>query len=308
MADTIVTSIISQLQPLIKKSIDDELSKIKTHLIASGLDKDVIEKVFSSYDSTALLNTKYELDDGEVLIIENYGNYCHIVYGDFKDTYSTFRTEYLKSQSWLTYNTNIRFNKIFNCCAWVIKVNDKLPEFEKALTKKNINYTKIDRKKFEEHLLKGGKKLSSKTKFQKTEPEKIESSPKQETKTQKLPPSKGKNNKLIIKKNKYGNRVESLTELVFLALPVGKDGKKIGIVIGLQDNDPEEDSKGLDTILPLGEDEIEICRKRKWKYLTKDMVEAITKRNKKLGESLSLFIEDEAELEDSEEEEEEEEV
>ena len=90
--------------------------------------------------------------------------------------------------------------------------------------------------------------------------------------------------KLIAKKNDHGNYEEEETGVVFVEAPVGTGGRPVKIAVGVQNPDSEE--TGLASVNPLDEEMVAECEKRKWRYLTDDMMKTIAKKDAELHEQL----------------------
>jgi hypothetical protein len=71
--------------------------------------------------------------------------------------------------------------------------------------------------------------------------------------------AKPKEKKMVISKNKWGNFMEKETKIVFFKDTNGKSN-----AIGTQDL--ESDKEGMDSLLPLEKQDIELCIKRGWPY------------------------------------------
>lgn len=84
--------------------------------------------------------------------------------------------------------------------------------------------------------------------------------------------------------NDFGNYEEKDTGIVFYELPVGTNGTKQKVAIGIQNTESEE--SGIDSLNPLTEEMIEECDNKKWRYLTDDIVKSMKKKDEDVYERL----------------------
>lgn len=90
--------------------------------------------------------------------------------------------------------------------------------------------------------------------------------------------------KLTAKKNDHGNYEEADTGIIFVELPVGADGKKINVAVGIQN--PDSDEMGIESVNPLDSDMITECKDKSWRYLTNDMIKIVKKVDEEMYEKL----------------------
>lgn len=112
-------------------------------------------------------------------------------------------------------------------------------------------------------------------------------------------PSETSQNQIKLSKNSFGNYVDKNTGIVYLlGVNVGGVQKK-ALAIGIQDNETEK--TGLDSVIPLDEPRIEICRKTKRTYLSKETFNLLDEQQKKILKRLVKEEEEESEDESDEE-------
>lgn len=173
---------------------------------------------------------------------------------------------------------------------------------------KAVDYKKMTIKLLKEELMKRGLKTTGKkdelierlekSDLGSTEKKKRPSKKaKEPAKGKKMPASKSAP-KLKAKQNEWGNFEDEETGIVFLKLPVGKDGKDMSVAIGVQNT--EVDGQGLETVLPIDEDVIEECKTQKFKMFNESMLKALKKNDREKYEEIKSWLESAAK-EDGEE-------
>jgi SAP domain len=126
---------------------------------------------------------------------------------------------------------------------------------------------------------------------------------KEPAKGKKMPASKSAP-KLKAKQNEWGNFEDEETGIVFLKLPVGKDGRDMSVAIGVQNT--EVDGQGLETVLPIDDDVIEECKTQKFKMFNESMLKTLKKNDREKYDEIQAWLESTKEDEDEDGEEEEE--
>lgn len=79
--------------------------------------------------------------------------------------------------------------------------------------------------------------------------------------------------------NDWGNYEEKDTGLIFVQLPVGPKGCIVGVAVGTQDISQEKDIRGLDSVVPLTSDMIEVCKTQKWRFLNDAVLRIMEKKD-----------------------------
>ena len=236
--------------------------------------------------------------DTKVVLILNYTPKTHALFGDFGKTYSKFKDSFLSPTKWMSYN-----DKLFFGPGWVMMQKTNLTELIKALNAAKISFRVVEKVDFEKEV-----KVKVKSSPSEAKKEPSDAKPEVKPKTEMIPskslPEKigtkiekksatttGEISKEKIKKNQWGNYEGSETGVVFDKLPVGKDGRLLNIVVGIQDPEPKKGSKLLDTVLCLQDDYREDSISRGYKILTDAMVEVVRKIDAKKAEELDAIIE-----------------
>jgi len=243
----------------------------------NSLVRGVVEKQTQNWSGT-----------GKVVLVLNYSDKSHALFGDFGKTYVKFKEDYLDKQKWLSGNGRLHFGH-----GWILKVKDKVGDLRTALNNAGIKFREVERPKFESEIASGSsveeKEAESPENSPKPVPKKVADKKTAVTKPspKAAPPKASKPApKAKIPKNAWGNHEEEDTGFVYHRLPVGPKGKMIPVVIGIQDPEPEDDLSGLETVIPLTDDFIAEIEERGKKYLTAEMIELVRKRDKDLAEQL----------------------
>lgn len=360
MSDTIVNAILKSdsLRDAVTEAVDAQLSALRQHLIDSGLEADVVDTHFGSFKGAAKSpppmrrmlgpnkskdtggkapakisdtkdpgnskdNLKRKFEDGEVVLVLNYGAKSHALFGDFNKTHTTFKDSFLKETSWIKPNGRLAFG-----FGWVVMQKAKLDEVKQALSEYSIEYREVERKDYEKEIRSGQKsKAKSVSEAEegsedestevkvKTKPAKKEkkAAPKKEEKSKAEPAKKAappakkstsssRGGRLKAVKNDWGNNEEPNSGFIFMMLPVGTKGKKIPVAVGWQDPDADEDQRGLASVLPFDEELEEECTQKKWSYLTEEMIETIRGSNPDLAGQLEDMRDRDLDEEDDEDE------
>lgn len=141
----------------------------------------------------------------------------------------------------------------------------------------------------------------------KTKPEPPKAEPKKSDKTsssgktsstktpsKKADPPKEDKSKSKISKNEWGNNESD--GIVYLRLPIGKNGKDLVTAIGYQDPVPPKGAKGLETVIPFEEGDEELTTLKR--CLTRDMLSKIEKYDDILASQLQQMFDREDEEDD----------
>lgn len=99
----------------------------------------------------------------------------------------------------------------------------------------------------------------------------------------------GGGERLKATKNDWGNNEESATGYIFMMLPIGTGGKKLPVAVGWQDADAKTSVKGLASVVPFNSELEEECAKKKWRYLTNEMIGIIRSSNPQLAKDLETM-------------------
>lgn len=292
---------------------DDKINKLFTQVFegeSSTNPSSDIEKLFCKALSGLTLESNSKDEETNVKIILNIGTKNHGLIGDLPNKF----TSSFKGKDYFSRNSKIS--------GWNFS-KEKLEEIETKLNEFNIKYTKENKKvekKTTEHeeppKKEEPKKLSKKEDppkkdTKKDEPKKL--SKKEEPQKKEVPPKKEepkKDNAPSVKTNKFGNKIESGTGIVFnlVKLPCGDQVKKRIVAFGIQDETSKE--KGIKSLLPLKKEHVEICKKRDLKYVSfenPEFLNEIKKNEPELAKELAFLVVKPKEKEKSKEKEKEEE-
>jgi len=342
----------------ITQFIEEELSRARSKLLELGVSEEIIDQVFNSSEngeekiapmptrrmlgSTSTTTTTSSQEDRptkanctpqnapeslaqkwvgkpDVVLVLNYTDKSHALFGDFAKTHLGFKNDYLKQQNWLIFNQSLAFGP-----GWVIRDKTKVGELRKALKSKNIAFRELEKDEFVKELTKTvteisesvedepkstkkveppkSKSKSSETKTsetksktvkepevhkEKTEVKKTETKEVKKTEVKK-PEVKVEPVASKITKNQWGNFVHGPSGLVFKKLPIGEKGKLVLCIIGYQDPEPEEGETEIDTVLPLTSDHLEEAAKNHSKYtiMTEETIKKVRNVDKDLADQL----------------------
>ena len=286
------------------------LEDIKEKLLEHNVSKEVIDSVFgpqSALNRPRLLhsNTTSEVtpntftnsvddkkklkldwaDTKDVVLVVNYTEKSHALFGDFNKIYSTFKSKFLVK--------NAKEAELAFGSGWIIfKNNEKLSALKTALKSNKITYLTYERKEFEE-AIKSSEYPVTNSSTQRSfpscttatistnNPEKVSIG-----KGTSDPGSKVSLEKEKIVKNRCGNFEGTETGLVFEQLPLGDNGKKQTYVIGIQNPDPIKGARLYGAILPLSEDGMNEANKRGYRVLTLDNIDKLKEIDKEKAANL----------------------
>lgn len=320
--ESVVDLVFECMEDITGDGKDTQKSTVKRHLGGKATASKPAPKAKIVSGADAGEGEKEDLrvkhDGKEVIVCLNYGPKSHALFGDFGKTHEKFKESFLKSTKFIGSGPKLAFG-----FGWVVKDKSKLPEVIAALKKAKIPFREVEREEYEEEVRgkKGGKdeKVVEEVEDSEEEEEKDASPPpkkpaakkeapapkeKPAAKKEDAKPAEKTTTKLSAKKNEWGNNEEEETGFVFMKLAVGKNGAAIPIVVGWQDPDCKPSEKGLKSVNPLDDEAIEDCKKRKWKYLTEDMIATIRKKNQAQAKALQEVLDKNDEEEDAEEAEE----
>jgi len=337
MSDTIVNAILKSdsLRDAVTEAVDAQLSALRQHLIDSGLEADVVDTHLGSFKGAAKSpppmrrmlgpnkskdtggkapakisdtkdpgnskdNLKRKFEDGEVVLVLNYGAKSHALFGDFNKTHTSFKDSFLKETSWIKPNGRLAFG-----FGWVVMQKARLDEVKQALSEYSIEYREVERKDYEKEIRSGqkskAKSVSEAEEGSEDENTEVKEKPKEAPAKKAAPPAKkstkskgsessgsssSRGGRSKAKKNDWGNIEEPDSGFIFMMLPVGTKGKKVPVAVGWQDPDADEDQKGLASVLPFDEELEDECTQKKWRYLTEEMIETIRGSNPDLAGQL----------------------
>lgn len=97
---------------------------------------------------------------------------------------------------------------------------------------------------------------------------------------------------VLNKANKWGNSTDKEHGIIFKPLDVGKNGASIKVAVGVQDEDAPKSDRGCASILPLEENEEEVCKENNWVYLTDEVIAVVESRNPEAAKKLSSILYD----------------
>ncbi len=95
-------------------------------------------------------------------------------------------------------------------------------------------------------------------------------------------PSKSRDQSKIVTtgvSNDWDNLEHTPTGIVFVRLPIKMYGGYTPVAVGVQDHSVSTDDQGLDSVLPLTDSDIEVCKTKKFRVLTAEMFEKIKTAN-----------------------------
>lgn len=264
----------------------------------------------NEYVNTSFTDYKRNwLETKDVVLVLNYSEKSHAIFGDFVKTYGKFRENYLKLQK-----GKISFAKaLYFGSGWVI-VKNAITDLKKNLKASKIEFREIEMEDFKKEMAPQSSQGHTLQKDSHSEEEKVKPQSKVEeicttkttsttskTKVKEEPPkkevqvvlskkdtkpiatkvSKGDEPNIIkgplkeeITKNEWGNMAGEDTGLVFMNLPVGVKGK-VKVAIGYQDPEPKKGATKLDTVKNLKTSHKEEAKLYNYKVLTDTMVDTI---------------------------------
>ena len=254
-------------------------------------------------------------DSDEATLVTNYGAKSHALFGDFGKTYIGFKGSFLMKTKYMKANPNLAFG-----FGWVMMDKSKLSEVERALEEADIPYRKVERSVYQKEKEGGSveeeeeeevpakkveKKEAPAKKVEKKEApaKKVEKKEAPAKKVEKKKePTKKVEKKVKVKatKNLWGNAEEADSGFIFKMLPIGEKGKNVGVVVGWQDADADQETmKGLDSVFPLDEVMEDECKEKGWLFVNDEIMEILNKKDKNLAKRLQKVRE--REIDDIEE-------
>ena len=111
-----------------------------------------------------------------------------------------------------------------------------------------------------------------------SEPEPKKKSKKGKEEPKKKPKKEDRTTGIQAKINAWGNYEELDSGIIFQQLPVGAQGRKINVAIGIQDSNAEESEQGLESVLPLTNEIVEEYGE-KYKMLNDEMMALLEKKD-----------------------------
>ena len=222
----------------------------------------------------------------EVILVLNYTDKSHALFGDFAKTYLGFKNDYLKQQKWMIFNQSLCFGP-----GWVVRDKAMVVELRKALKSNKISFREVEKDIFVKELTKKAIEISDtssdESKMTKKEVQVAETI---SSKTKKVEPKETKKVEPVapkIKKNQWGNFADDQSGLVFKKLPIGEKGKQVTIIIGYQNPSPGDDITGIESVLPLTSDHLEeAAEKHSYQTMTDEIIKTVKKLDKDLAEQL----------------------
>lgn len=252
--------------------------------------------------------------DVKITIVTGYGKKSDALFGDtmaIKDDLNKFNADLVaaKKSKLVGYNGRLSFG-----AGWTVMDPTRLGEVKALLKKLGVTVREVTRKAYEEEH-KGSKasketpkedegsdagsdtesdsdsdaESSKSTDSKGSKGKKGKEAPAEKPKTTKG--SKGATTKPEPKENKYGNMVDEDTGFVFAPLPLGAGGRVVSYVVGRQDEGADlKKVKGLDSVLPLGEDELEICKEKGWQVVNEATLQQLKKKDAKIAAKLEAIL------------------
>jgi hypothetical protein len=283
------------------------LKGLKSALIKSfKLDEEKVNLVFTDFDNT--WKSGLFIPDGKqdkIRIVLDYSSTTHAIIGvseQVKDLVllplNKEHNKKLFSQKDLTAG--------FGKGGWVVLDKEEGIALLKASFDKNqIPYETITKMEYEKKYLKDVKETKEviKKEIKKKDKEEHLLKAKPKEKTSKKPKEKPLVERSLPQaettKNKFGNMVDD-EGIVYLNLPVGKDGKKKQIGIGMQIMEKGTKGEGLEVVRPFEDDERSDYKERN--LLTDKLLENVKKNDSKLAKKLEFLLEEQSEESEEEEE------
>lgn len=233
----------------------------------------------------------------DVVIVLSYGddNTRHAIFGPFHNLYAQFRNQVLKVTPKVRFNNNLALGP-----GWLIMDCTQLPIIKEKLKQFNIPWTE---KKFRECI---EDKSLTKRRDSESNSENEPCDVKVENKNSTQNDYSGfsiknfrncvettinesssedcekESDKSKIVRNKYDNLEEVKSGLVFVKLPLGKNGKIVNVVIGSQNKDkpPSKKYKGTKTVTKLTSKQEAFCKKKKWRIITEKSIDKLEEYEK----------------------------
>lgn len=233
-----------------------------------------------------VVKVDHKLSD-EAIVISDYGVKYAALFGDFGGRYTAFKDGYIKNNKWFTSNGGLAFGFgwLFDSKLYLDSVTTNLDMF-------NVKYRVLTREAYNKEISASAttspaeKPKSAAPKVEKTTAATTMDTSTDETTEVATPPTSKPKASSTVLKNDYDNHEERSTGFVFHKLPIGEGGKLIPVAIGFQDTSKDTSVKGIASLLPLDEDMVGICKDKKWKYLTPEMISDVTKKDRTLGQKL----------------------
>lgn len=126
--------LVKRITDLVRKEVD----KLHRDLVEEGVDPEIVEKVFGSYEKNSKFPTK-KSKSGELVIVEDYGPKTVALFGDNK----TVR-ELCKNHTFVSYNRNLVFGN-----GALLKDKSKLEELINILKKESLKIVMMTREEYE---------------------------------------------------------------------------------------------------------------------------------------------------------------
>jgi hypothetical protein len=318
----------NQINILVKKKLDEIRNSLIEKGVDSDIINDVFEgskeRRFLGPNIDEIEPEKmiqdWSKNTTNMILISNYTPKSHALFGDFDKTFLKFKNEYIVKQNWLNYNPNLFFGK-----GYVVIYKDKIRLLREALRnygvncrevecetfkkdlsdekviidsikkecetfKKDLSDEKVSIKKERAILKEGIKKIEEKvTLINSIKKEGADNLEKLSAIKKEEELVKEKQPKYI--KNKWGNVEETATGFVYVKLPIGKDGKKVRVVLGCQDDEADESQKKYKSITPLKSGVFkEQLQKDGILFLNDELLSKIKSIDKELAQNYQLIL------------------
>jgi nucleolin len=164
---------------------------------------------------------------------------------------------------------------------------------EEEKPKKKVTKAKQPSKKKEESSSSSSSSESSEE--EKPAPKKVEKKTAPVVSKPDVPP---KPSALKVTRNSFGNLINAETGAVFASLMVG--GRKTNVAIGIQNNETEK--TGVESLLPLDKERVEICKKTGRKILDEEFFKTLSEEDQRTYKNL-VYSDKKEEESDGEEDE-----
>ena len=295
--------------------IEKRIKNIHDQLKNKGVSSAILDEVFvrvneneTTHNNPVALNEINDISiikkapynwEEKVILIVNYSNKSHALFGDFDKTYIKFKNEVISKNNWLKSSPNLAFG-----FGYVVTMKNKISELRASLEGYDIEYRELSFDEFKKETT--GDKCTTKTTVENNNNKTIENNKTVENYVRKLKnndniiinDSDSINNSDVISnvkidkkkvskkliRNKWDN-FENSDGFIVKKLPINKDKLEV-VVIGKQNTSLDYDVKGINSVILLSEEE-KINTKKQYLYLSDDMIKKIKKNDKQLAKELS---------------------
>ena len=138
VASKLSTSFEENARKIIQTSLNEVIHEIRTRLQEQGVEEDIINTALKGFQIVA----KRKSPPQDVILVTNYSQKAHVLFGDFKDKYASFREEFLKPQRYIKASPRLRWGY-----GWVFPIN-RLSDVKQALDKADFDYKEYTREEY----------------------------------------------------------------------------------------------------------------------------------------------------------------